>query len=103
MAKGDSKRPSSIPREEYEENFKAIFGEKKLNLWEDKDDDLGTGEGDNSCGGPDNNVPKEPDGQPDPKTVPPTETEKQRPCPHCGNLEYAAGGGLYDCCGGVQR
>ena len=39
MGKGDNRRPSSIPKAEYDENFESIFGKKKLNIWEDKDEE----------------------------------------------------------------
>lgn len=37
MSKGDWTRPCAIPKEEYEENFMSIFGEKKLNVMSDED------------------------------------------------------------------
>ena len=75
MGKGDNRRPSSIPKEEYDENFESVFGKKKLNIWEDKDADLGTGEGDSSGSGPDHNVSGESTGRPDPATEESLETE----------------------------
>ena len=43
MGKGDNRRPSSIPKAEYDENFESIFGKKKLNIWEDKDEEAREG------------------------------------------------------------
>ncbi len=37
MGKGDKRRPSQVPTEEYDRNFEAIFGQKKLNVWEPDD------------------------------------------------------------------
>ena len=73
MGKGDNRRPSSIPKAEYDENFESIFGKKKLNIWEDKNADLGTGEGDSSGSGQDHNVSGESTGRPDPATEQPLE------------------------------
>lgn len=33
MSKGDNRRPSSVSKEEYDKNFEALFGKKKLNIW----------------------------------------------------------------------
>jgi len=49
MGKGDVRRPSSIPKKEYDENFVSIFGEKKLNIWEEKDEDKSEREGTPKC------------------------------------------------------
>lgn len=38
MSKGDNRRPSSVSKEEYDENFEALFGKKKLNIWENPDE-----------------------------------------------------------------
>ena len=32
MSKGDSRRPSSVPKEIVDANYEAVFGEKKLNV-----------------------------------------------------------------------
>jgi hypothetical protein len=37
MGKGDNPRP--VDKSRYDNNFEAIFGEKKLNVWEDADDE----------------------------------------------------------------
>lgn len=108
MGKGDNRRPSSIPKAEYDENFESIFGKKKLNIWEYKDADLGTGEGDSSGSGQDHNVSSESTGRPDPATEESLETEtccaESRTicpddhiynCPKCGHrvTAYDIGGG----------
>ena len=108
MGKGDNRRPSSIPKEEYDENFESVFGKKKLNIWEDKDADLGTGEGDSSGSGPDHNVSGESTGRPDPATEESLEEatccaesrticpdDHVYNCPKCGRriTAYETGGG----------
>jgi hypothetical protein len=35
MGKGDTRRPSSISKEEYDANYEAAFGKKELRVWED--------------------------------------------------------------------
>ena len=112
MSKGDNRRPSSIPKEEYDENFESIFGKKKLNIWEDKDDELTTGDGNHSCGGENPGVSEEPVGRPDPEAVPPTKGEtscaetrqivsddKHYGCPVCGtrltSWDIGGGDGFY--------
>jgi hypothetical protein len=37
MSKGDWKRPCSVPKEQYDANFEAVFGKKKLNVMADED------------------------------------------------------------------
>lgn len=43
MGKGDSYRP--VNRERFGENFEALFGKNKLNVWESPDDKEGGTEG----------------------------------------------------------
>jgi hypothetical protein len=38
MSKGDWRRPSSIPKDQYDKNYEAVFGKKKLNVWENPDE-----------------------------------------------------------------
>jgi len=33
MGKGDTPRPLSIPREEYEKNYEAVFGRREIKTW----------------------------------------------------------------------
>jgi hypothetical protein len=44
MGKGDNRRPSSVSKEEYDNNFEAIFGKKKLNLMDQEEDNETTTE-----------------------------------------------------------
>lgn len=37
MSKGDWRRPSSVPKDEYDQKFEAVFGPKKLNVMSDED------------------------------------------------------------------
>lgn len=35
MSKGDTRRPSSVSKGEYDANYEAAFGKKELKQWED--------------------------------------------------------------------
>lgn len=35
--KGDHRRPSSVPKQVFDQNFEAVFGPKKLNIMSDED------------------------------------------------------------------
>lgn len=37
MGKGDWRRPSNIPKDEYDQKFEAVFGPKKLNVMSDEE------------------------------------------------------------------
>lgn len=66
MGKGDWYRP--VDRDRYADNYDRIFGSKKLNVWEDKDEvpgDTGDGEKDREGCGQAPNVPQESRGDSD--------------------------------------
>lgn len=37
MGKGSGRRPCQVPKEQYDKNFEAVFGKKKLNVMSDED------------------------------------------------------------------
>ncbi len=80
MSKGDTPRP--MDKEAYDANFERVFGEHKIKTWTDAP--RFAEEGGESCG-EGTELPKEPNGQCNPK--PPESVEGAGPpsvCPLCG-------------------
>jgi ribosomal protein S27AE len=74
-----------VSKEEYDDNFEAIFGEKKLNVWENPPR---IDEGDRPDGGQTVGVPEGPDGSLDSQTQEPA---KETGCPCCGKTLWPDG------------
>jgi len=51
MSKGDWRRPSSVPKSEYDANFEAVFGVKKLNVMSDTEREEMNRDRDRAAGG----------------------------------------------------
>lgn len=82
MGKGDHTRPSSVSKEEYDANFEAVFGKKKLNVWENPPRIHAVDEEDRADGGQLDEVLEEPGGQPHREA---SETVEGAWCPCCCN------------------